>query len=173
MTSQTALLRFDIKGWWTAGSGTGVRGYVAGTVQRSGDGLPMLTGKAVKGLVREAMTQAEGFGRLEAGICTWLCGSPGERVGDMRRARFHSRPGRARFGNAELPEAWRAWAAAHRGEPILDRFFDVLHQTAVDDDGLAAGKTLRSIEVAAPMVLHAPIELAEPAPFDWRAALAL
>ena len=47
-------LRFEIQSFWHAGSGRGDGAVADATVLRSRAGLPILPGRTVKGLLREA-----------------------------------------------------------------------------------------------------------------------
>lgn len=181
MTASHWTLRFDIHGWWHVGTGRGIGGHVDAAVERDPETrLPLIPGRTVRGLVREALTEAEELGQVPAGLTAWLCGSPlpetalsksvadksaAEAWAGLRRGRFRTRAGAAIFGNAELPEAWRRWAAqAADAADVIDALFDTVASTAIQDDGLVMPAHLRRIEVVAPMTLTADVSLCPEAP---------
>jgi hypothetical protein len=182
MTPPPAHLHVDILDWWHVGTGQGIGGYVDAAVARdTTSGLPILPGKTLRGLVREAVATAEDVGRVTTGFTRWLFGSalpPAaamQTVGkddwtNVRRDRFATKPGAALIGNAELPAAWRDWAASDpSARGVVDALFDTVASTAIDKDGIVAEHTLRRIEVAAPMGLDAALTWrpdAEAAPVD-------
>ncbi|NYZ13556.1 hypothetical protein HL658_13440 [Azospirillum sp. RWY-5-1] len=184
----TAVLVFDIRSWWHVGTGMGLSAQIDASVSRDALGLPVLHGKAVQGLVREALQQAAEFGRIPPDAPLWFCGSPPPRPGkgpdddgSFRRQRFNTRIGHAVFDNATPPDAWRAVAAAGGGADRVAGLFQALHATAIDDQGQAKDKTLRAVEVTAPLTLRARVAVAEPPPWldepawagmDWPAVLA-
>jgi hypothetical protein len=168
-------LRFRLLGWWHAGSGRGTGGAYDAAFLRSPDGLPWLPGRTCRGLLRDAVDTAAELGHVPAELPVWAFGSPPPRLPEdrpgrgrhLRRARFETDPGALRIGSAELSPDWRAWARAARPEE-LDAFYEPLARTAIRD-GVARAHTLRTMEVAGPMELRAPVTLAGAAPPlpDW------
>lgn len=175
-------LEITLPGWWHVGSGRGIGGYADAAILRSPEGLPWIPGRTLRGLVREALEHAAAFGRLDADIAETLCGTapPPDRPTEktVRRRRFETDPGILRFGNARLPQAWRAWASDARNKATLDDLFGVFAQTAIygrdgKAPGLARDHSLRTIEVAPPMTLQAGLQVDERAAdgIDWERAL--
>ena len=171
-------LCFDLRGWWHVGTGQGRGAELDAVVRRSAEGLPIIPGRTVKGLVRDVLRQAEELGRLPAGATDELCGSPlppQEKPGESDDGfspdyRFGTKPGCAWFGDAELGDDWKAWATVTSSE-ILDGLYDRLYATAINEDtGQVKDHSLRCIEVAAPMVLQAPFRITGE-PRDWRQVL--
>ena len=147
---------FDILDFWHAGAGHGAGRFLDATVKRTPAGLPVLPGRTVKGLLRDALRQCEEFGHLEKGTTEDLFGS------EIGTDRFKTEPGALQFGNAELPEGWERYAKTEEGRKIVDGFFDDLASTAIDEDGQAEKGSLRRIEVAIPLELHAPWQSTDP-----------
>mgnify|MGYP001806336764 CR=1 FL=1 len=177
------LLRFQIYGWWHAGSGASLGGVADAAVLRSPEGLPWLPGRSVRGLVREALAEAEDLGHraVPAGFTRWLCGddfaasdSEDEAVTELRRRRFVTQAGHGVFDSAELPDDWRRWARSPGSAAMIAEMFEILSSTAIAD-GAAQRHSLRSIEVAVPMTLTAGLHLRSspiPPPGEVGAALA-
>jgi hypothetical protein len=115
-------------------------------------------------LTREALERAAELGHIAPGWPGWAFGSApvavpddGEwRDGYLRRARFDTVEGALRFGSAQLPEDWRAWARSLKDRAPLDDLFEPVARTAIQD-GVARDHTLRTMEVAGPMILLAPV----------------
>ncbi len=184
----SVILSFDLGAFWHIGTGQGESAHVDAAVARDVDGLPVLHGRAIKGLLREALTAAEELGQVPAGVAAWLCGTPARQPADdttgLRRHRFESHPGHATFTNAVLPESWRAFATGDRQGNRIATLFDVVQATAIDEEtGQAKDHSLRAVEVAVPMTLTAEVTLEPGAapppwtvpgtetPIDWVAAL--
>lgn len=181
-------LTLNIHTYWHAGTGRGAGPDLDAVVFLTPEGLPCLPGRTVKGLVRDGMARAEATGAIERGSCVrWLGSDPfvaDQEVSDTERreaaleaARFLTTRGRLRFGTAELGrgdarDQWRAWALARpREAQELRRSFA---STRIDERGIAQDKTLRAVEVAVPMTLHAPVSpftAGEPEDQGWQDAV--
>jgi CRISPR/Cas system CSM-associated protein Csm3 (group 7 of RAMP superfamily) len=165
---ETAILRLDILDWWHCSAGHGVRSGANARVLRDGM-LPYVPGRTVKGLLRDALRQAELFSHTHrsAGAAApvpedttnLLLGLPTNIVLSDAAAlagyRFATRRAWLRVGSATLPEAWRRWAATRQGEEALRDVTETLHRTAIDVAGQAERSSLRTIEVMPPMTLEA------------------
>jgi CRISPR-associated protein Csx10 len=182
--NETAVLKFDIRSWWHTGTGLGLTAHLDASVMRDHHGLALLPGKAVKGLVREALHLAGELGRIPSDAAIWFCGTgladPPQDDKAVRSQRFATCEGNASFDNAELPPAWKELAATEAGRVQLAGLFQGVHATAIDADGQAKDGTLRANEVAAPMVLEAMVTVSgsplwENQPewqgWDWRKVL--
>jgi len=149
-----AQLNIDLKSYWHAGGGRdGGRVYDA-VVQRDPDGLPLLPGRHLKGLLRDAATRAEawdweGFKDL----AKTLFGSRNPAGGGL------SQRGCLRISDARLPEPQRRWLASEGGRKLIPALFSGLYNTAVrHDTGSALDQSLRGIEVTIPVQLQACID---------------
>lgn len=147
---------FDILDYWHAGAGHGAGRFLDASVKRTPAGLPVLPGRTVKGLLRDALRQCEEFGHLKEGTTKDLFGS------EIGTDRFETEAGTLQFGNAELPDGWEEYAQTEEGQKILSGFFDDLASTAIDEDGQAEEGSLRRIEVAIPLELHATWQSTDP-----------
>jgi hypothetical protein len=172
-------LEIELLSFWHPGTGRGDGAAADAVVHRGGDGLPILPGRTVKGLLRAAATLGVAAGGgLTAPDIVELFGSevaaakggdrdPDARVKRLEEARYHTAPGQLRVGNAQLGRTHKereAWAAFGRGDSargggrlaMLRRSFA---STKLDELGVAADSTLRTIELYVPMTLYAPIRL--------------
>lgn len=185
----TATLTLDIHDYWHCATGRTERVGSGARVVRK-HGLPLVPGRTVRGLLREAIRQAEGFGHVKPGATEWLFGRLGaaqpRREADLTDVRFHrTTPGAMVVDDATLHQAWRDWARTRRavkdGVDPLDLMGETLHATRLDREGQVAPGSLRSMEIMPPMTLTAPLALDPPpgclepdwaSPGDWRAVLA-
>jgi len=162
------MLCFEIRSWWHAGAGRGTGALLDALVVRDSRGCPILPGRTVKGLVRDAVLKLEDWGHLPDQTTTRLFGS------DTLMTEIHpgdTEPGLLAFGDAALPRQVTDWLAS---DPAArDGLFGELHATAIDpESGRAKRASLRGIEVAVPLALHAPVRPLTPEPpNDWQAVL--
>lgn len=180
----TRMLKLELSSFWHPGTGRGDGAAADAVVHRGADGLPELPGRTVKGLLRAACELSVAAGidwslgadvpdgpEARSGVA-WLFGSPlakaggversitpDNRVKELERRRYASQAGRLRVESARLGEssvqqaAWHDFAAEH--PEALDHLRRSLATTQLDDNGVAADKTLRNVEVLVPMTLHA------------------
>jgi len=174
-------LKFEIQGFWHAGTGRGAGAELDAVVIRTAEGLPLLPGRTVKGLLRDAVDLAEQTTGVGAGTAVRLFGTDVERKGEnkgkrgerekaLEEARFTTEAGQLAVGSAELGlgearEQWRKWAASKEGGAAAERLFRPFASTKIDDRGVAANKTLRAIELAVPMTLFAEVTGPDDAPW--------
>lgn len=169
----TAEIRFDILGYWHAGSGAGQGADLDAVVVKSAAHLPYLPGKTVKGLFRDAMTTLEELKKIgPKNLQLWFGGlsaqAPAQSGGKSQPAgRYTTDPGKLRFSNAVPRDIDESWAKAYPAE--IRSLYAELAATEIDDNGLAASKSLRKIEVVIPLSLTARIEADEDD--GWIAAL--
>lgn len=158
---------FDILDYWHAGAGHGAGRRLDAVVVKSPAGLPYLPGRTVKGLLRDAVWLAEGYGHLEAGCTQVIFGSPPVRadVEETQGAAVdqRTRMGILHVGSATLSQAWERYAESAEGRAVAASFFDELASTALDDSGQVKDRSLRRIEVAIPLRLQAYWCVAGPA----------
>lgn len=145
--------------YWHPGTGGGLGAWLDARARSMG-GLPLVPGRTLKGVLREAVERAEGLGWHGEGLAVgnrWtdrLFGQPATAAGS-------SVPGALRIGSAELDATTRAAIHALADEPRRDALRGMraaLHQTAIEDTGVAKEGSLRGIEVYVPMPLAAPID---------------
>ena len=149
----TLTLRVELLEYWHAGSGRGRGPSLDAEVVRTDAGLPYLPGRTLRGLLREAVLQAEesALPEVPAGATDDLFGAP-------------DRDGRLSVTDATLGEEMEAWAAGQEPE-VAAALFDELAGTAMDPEtGQVKDKTLRVIEVAVPVTLTACLGVSGDAP---------
>jgi hypothetical protein len=139
-------LNIELRGFWHYGSGD-VRGaQVDAVCKRDAFDLPMLGGRALKGLLRDAMRQA---GLYELDKVTKQC--------------FETLFGTdEQSGLIRVPSAYMRDQVAVKDASADQKatLFRLLSSTAIDPDKqVAKDKTLRCIEVAVPVPLISTIQL--------------
>ncbi len=167
----SATLIIDLQGWWHPGGGRGAGAVADAVAHRDSHGLPVLPGRHLKGLLREACLHAEAFGwpGFEHLADTLF----GERTEDTDPGQV-PKPGCLRIGDATLEPALHEWLGSEQGKHLQPHLFQVLHATAIDhDSGTAVNQSLRGIEVVVPLKLQAsitPIPGQQP-PAGWQQRL--
>lgn len=157
-------LHLELMHYWHVGTGSGRGGHLDAVVRRDELGLPLIPGRSLKGLLREAVRKAHAlgwYGNAED-PSTLLFGGSSQAASDG-----YSRPGALRVSDARLPSALRDAIAAHSGQQrgaLVSTFYREMFSTAIDEhSGTAREHTLRGIEVAVPCKLVADLEALEPA----------
>lgn len=164
----TAEIQFDILSYWHAGSGSGQGADLDAVVVKSAAGLPYLPGKTVKGLCREAVTILVELGKIEIALCEKWFGGTTKEASDRNKNelgksrifldRYITDPGKLWFANATLADDMEAWAREQKDQEVIRALYAQLSSTKIEENGLAADKSLRKIEVAIPLTLTARIE---------------
>lgn len=147
-------LNLDLHSYWHAGTGQSKGAYADALVLKDTHGLPYLSGKSLKGVLRDGFTDA-----LEAG---WLI-LP-DAVDDYIELLFGEGRGQIqgaiKVSNASLNGDDYAYLVEH--PELVDSLYQTLHFTSIDAaTGTAKDTSLRSIEVAIAMPLEATIYLAD------------
>jgi CRISPR/Cas system CSM-associated protein Csm3 (group 7 of RAMP superfamily) len=160
-------LKVALRSYWHTGGGRGGGSVVDSVVHRDAFGLPVLPGRHLKGLLREALEQASTFGWSGyAEVATQLFGSRSEANGGSWIS-----PGCLRVSDAVLPSDVSEWLRhTSNRQTHLPRLFRHLYSTAVDTEtGTAKERSLRGVEVVVPLDLCARIECVpgREAPSDW------
>lgn len=148
-------LTIDIRSWWHPGSGRSGGAVVDATAHRDAAGLPVLPGRHLKGLLRDALECAEAWNWTgHAGLPERLFGSRTE------SGKTHApQPGCLRVSDGRLQADLAAYLAGHEtGKALIAKLFRSQFATAVDhDSGTALDHSLRGIEVVVPLQLEAHI----------------
>ena len=157
------ILTFRILSWWRVGTGRGDAGALDSRCARDRDGLPVIPGRHVKGLLRHAVREAGGLDWLDKGTEALLFGShpaPGVALNDK------TQPGRLRIDDARLPEHD---IKALRGQTaLIAGLFAARRATAMDaDTGTARPRSLRFDEVAVPVTLVSEVTAIPGDTSDW------
>lgn len=155
-----SVIRITFLSDWHVGSGLGNGPVADNILYRDTDGLPCLSGRAVKGALRE--------GAWRLGLCRAdLAGAVDYFFGTSSVERVSNMPGRIAVGSARLPGDVSAWLlsldAGKRALYVGD--MTVLRaQTALDDRKMVRGGSLRTTECGIPgLFFEAHVELDAPA----------
>lgn len=184
--TDSATLTIDIQGYWHTGTGRGSGSHLDALVDTHAGGLPYLSGRHLKGLLRDAVYKAEQWGRLDAHKAR----IGGEKITDLLFGKRYTDPetrvprddttaGLLRIGDGLLPEALRTWLTHSAQQDLREHFYRELSSTRIEDDsGVAKSRSLRGIQVTVPLRLEAAISTLprlhgdEPQALDWQCILA-
>lgn len=174
-------LKIEIHEPWHVGTGTGAGIGADALTVKDASRLPVLPGRQIKGLLRDAMRRAEAAGAVAKGRTEALFGTPpapridgeGSLASWQETGRYQTSPGLLRIGSGCLGESedeqlgWRQWSAGGGDEAaeLVGEMYDRITSTALEEGTVKDG-TLRTVEVAMPVTLHAPIESAGDA--SWK-----
>jgi CRISPR/Cas system CSM-associated protein Csm3 (group 7 of RAMP superfamily) len=130
--------------YWHAGSGLAGSTYADSIVHKTDDDLPMIPGRTVKGLLRDAAKTINGF---DNSLIT------NQFIVDV-------------FGEVNLPTTCffsNATLSQKLAEKIIqenrqDALYQVLSSTQIDADGQAKEGSLRQLEVTIPIILYGMID---------------
>ena len=157
---------FQILSYWRVGTGQGRGASLDAVCARDPDGLPFIPGRQVRGLFREAVT--------DAAEMKWFSGAVDELFGsaktDGRDVIPDTTAGTLRFENARMLACDQA--ALKREGYLRHGLFDTKRSTAIDPQtGAARDRSLRFEEVAIPLMLRTDILPLPGAPADWATRL--
>ena len=160
--TQSFELRLDFQNYWHTGSGQSSGHHLDALCQKDAAGLPYVSGRQLKGLLRHAVRRAEAWGWYEQAkqalqltdanaVETVLFGSASQ-----EDSRFDSEPGMVFVGNAELAEDERTWLAQPEQTRLRSQLYVDMYNTAIDaDSGTVVKHSLRGTELAIPVSLFA------------------
>lgn len=160
-------LQIDIRSYWHAGTGKGAGTDLDAITDKDHNGLPFISGKHIKGLLRQASICADTWGwfeqleladLLEEGhaenITELLFGSQSQE--QQRDATF---PGMIMVGNAMLNKDEQHFLTGSKNTHLIPGLYHKLFSTAINEKGSAKKNSLRGIEVVVPLKLQAVISL--------------
>lgn len=157
------ILEFNILSYWQVRSGAGDMGTFDARPVRDAQGMPVIPGRQVKGLCRQAVYDAAKLFKAEyEGVLPIL-------FGGTTSAKGEPIAGVLRFDDARLPEAHYQAIA---GKPnLIAGLFVTRRNTAMTKDGVARPHSLRFEEMVVPLTLEANVEALAEAPSDWKEKL--
>ena len=134
--------------FWHTGSGLSGSTYADNIVHKNEDNLPIIAGKTIKGLFREA---AESIHKLNSGLIT----------ADFIAAVFGSADVEpdSFFSNVTLSKTLSEGIVKGNNQNAL---YQVIASTEIDGDGQAKDGSLRMLEVTIPLSLYGAIENVSP-----------
>jgi len=165
------LLRIELLDFWHAGAGRGGGSVLDAVVHRDSRGLPVVPGRHLKGLLRDAAERAEAWGWAGCeGLADTLFGNCTETLkeGVMPASAC------LRVGDARLPDELAVWLGSKAGAELLPRLFRNLYVSAVEHErGTALNRSLRGYEVVVPLRLEAVLSIVpgKTLPDGWWQAL--
>ena len=150
-------LKIDIQSYWHPGTGSGRGSDVDAVTHRDRDGLPLLPGKTLKGILRDAVSRWEQFTKTSntPSLAEQLFGASAD--ADEKWS------GSVRVSDAVLAEDIRYYLLKDKN--LVTGLYRSIHATAIEHDtGTAVNKSLRGIEVVVPVTLYATLDEAPNAP---------
>jgi CRISPR/Cas system CMR subunit Cmr4 (Cas7 group RAMP superfamily) len=103
-------LHIRLQTYWHAGTGRGLGAAVDAAAYRDADGLPALPGRHIKGLLRDALEQAQAWGWAGHADGVLLHRLFGQRTEGLSAGEIPA-SGLLRVSDARMPEALCAWLA--------------------------------------------------------------
>jgi len=149
------VVTIELRDYWHCGAGRGGGAVLDAVVQRDHAGVPLLPGRHLKGLLRDALERAAAWDWPGyAGLAGQLFGQRTEEA----EGPSNPTPGCLRVSDACLPGEVRAWLADDRQRSLRAGLFRGLYATAIDErSGTAKDASLRGIEVVVPLQLRASL----------------
>lgn len=150
-------IKIEFHSPWHCGSGLAAGSDIDALVITDRAGMPFVPGKTIKGLVRQAVEEYIEYSNIARDEKNGT--TIAERVRNM-------------FGEESSSDAVRASGAAHFSDANLDNceygaiaadsalrahLFNKVTSTAIDDNGIARGHSLRSLQTVVPCTLYADI----------------
>lgn len=156
-------IKIEFHSPWHCGSGLAAGSDIDALVITDHAGMPYVPGKTIKGLVRQAVEEYIEYsgiaGNEENGKTI------AERVKDMFGAESSSDDvracGTAHFSDANFAE--HEYHAIAAQSELKAHLFNKVTSTAIDDNGIARGHSLRSLQTVVPCTLYATISCVDDA----------
>lgn len=151
-------LKIAIQSYWHPGTGSGRGSDVDAVTHRDKDGLPLLPGKTLKGILRDAVSRWEQFTQAQhtPSLAEQLFGA-----GADADAKWL---GSVRVSDAVLADDIRYYLL--EDENLVAGLYRSIHATAIEHNtGTAMNKSLRGIEVIVPLTLYASLDEVPNAPY--------
>ncbi|MDN3398455.1 RAMP superfamily CRISPR-associated protein [Psychrobacter sp. APC 3426] len=160
------IIHLDFQGYWHVGSGKGRGYYLDEECLKDNYGLPFVSGKQLKGLLRHAVRRAEAWGWYkDIGLAN--CDGEATSFEDLlfgsasqSEGRFETSSGMIFVGNAELAKSEYDYLRDAEQASLRQYLYQPLYNTKIEhDSGTAEDMSLRGIEVALPMSLYTDLQL--------------
>ena len=138
--SATRVLKLSLSSYWRVGSGKGAEAMADALVLRDEAGLPVIPGRTIKGLLRDAMALGTLSGTVSPEKVIQWFGSelPGEVSSDsdqqersLEEGRFRSTEAALWFGSATLPKSWRDWARDGKDDSEVKQILSLNSRTSL------------------------------------------
>lgn len=166
---KSITLTIDLKSFWHVGTGKGSGSHLDALVDKDQHGLPIVPGRMLKGLLRDAVYRLNEWGHFEeqSNLIENMFGSAGFLPDGVPRN--ETKAGCLRFSNAILEENIQLWLLQNeqRKDSITNMYQD-LYSTAIDAlSGVAKKHSLRGIQATIPMELQAEITQIKETKLEW------
>jgi len=150
---QNVVLSWEFLSFWQSSSGKGEHARLDTQTARDPQGLPVLPGRTIKGLFREAAQQLALWGHMDQNAVDLLFGRA-----DDTASSTGTENGLLVFDSAYVS---RELAAAYAKEEVTkEMLYRDIAQTAIDrETGRALDHSLRRIEVVVPLTLYSNVSL--------------
>lgn len=150
--NQRIIYKIEFFSYWHTGSGLAGSTYADAIVNKNDKGLPIIPGKTLKGLLRDAAEQINYFDSdaVTKEFIQNVFGVDSEKEGvDLKNE------AKAFFTNAELSEGL---SKSILKKEYLSELYKVISSTKIDKNGQAEDGSLRQLEVTVPLTLYGAIE---------------
>ena len=152
--TQSFELRLDFQNYWHTGSGQSSGHHLDALCQKDAAGLPYVSGRQLKGLLRHAVRRAEAWGWYDQAkqtlqltgsnaIETVLFGSSSQ-----DDSRFDSDPGMVFVDNAELAQDERTWLGQPEQTLVRSQLYVDMYNTAINAETANAIERRRALSAA-------------------------
>lgn len=164
----TLTYKIEFYSYWHTSSGLSAGTEANLTVLKNTDGLPIIKGRTLKGLLKDAACHIQYFdpNRVSQDFIDEVfgIGEDEERIMSRKGNSFVPLTSESYcfFGNAELSAQLSKQISLDQTIHLL---YTTLSSTAIDKNGLANEKALRTLEVTIPLTLYAQIEHF---PVEWQ-----
>lgn len=144
--------KINLHTYWHCGSGLAAGADVDALVIKDKNNLPYIPGKTIKGLLKEAVDEIEGFKNNVNGF------KPTDEYirtfGYFKDDANEMEKSEAFFSNAELDKNEANCIVANK---LCNFMYNSVSQTSIGDDGTAKEHSLRKIQVVVPCTLYGTI----------------
>ena len=157
--SKKLNLSIALQNVWHIGTGKSSGHHLDALVEKDGHDLPLISGRMIKGLLRDAVNRLETWGHFsatETDVVKTLFGDSGfVAEGEPRNK---TQGGCLRFGSATLPPQLSQWLSQEGQQTLRQGMYQDLYSTAIEArTGVAKKYSLRGIQVTIPMSLQTSI----------------
>lgn len=153
---QKISITAEFHSYWHIGTGRGSGQNLDALVEKDESGLPYVSGKTIKGLIRDAAYKLDSWqGTTMVDLLF------GRRNDDSEQSKDETEAGLLRFSNLELQE--KAFLQQPSQKQLVGNLFQVVTSTAIDkQSGSATEGSLRTMEVVIPVTLVGDIQVLNP-----------
>ncbi len=157
-------LEIDILSYWLAGTGRGSGGSFDEKPLLDENGIPYIPGKHLKGLLKDGLRKWESITGAENPSAHIHCfGSDQDNENKEDNNKTKSTTGALRVSSATFDSATYEGLKTH--PKLISKLFKSLSSTAINENGVATNKSLRTIQVVIPVKLYAQIDWVSASPY--------